>query len=49
MIDVWESRAAFDSFLAARVQPAIGELGDRAFPAPPDVKEFPVHNYFVAG
>jgi hypothetical protein len=25
--------------------PAVGELGDRAFSAPPDRREFPVHNF----
>jgi hypothetical protein len=29
------------------VLPAVQELGDRAFPGPPDIKEFPVHNYYV--
>jgi hypothetical protein len=27
--------------------PAVAELGDRAFPEPPDIKEFPVHNYMT--
>ncbi len=45
VIDVWESRDAFDSFIGARLQPALGELGDRAFQGPPDIKEFPVHRY----
>ena len=44
VIDFWESRDAFDSFVAARLQPAAQELGDRAFAAPPDIKEFPVHH-----
>jgi hypothetical protein len=44
IIDFWESREAFDNFQGARLGPAIGALGDRALPGPPDIKEFPVHN-----
>lgn len=45
VIDVWESRDAFDAFAGGRLMPAVGELGDRAFQGPPDIKEFPVHHY----
>ncbi len=45
VIDVWESRDAFDTFVGGRLQPALGELGDEAFQGPPDIKEFPVHHY----
>lgn len=45
VIDFWESREAFDRFASERLQPAIQELGDRALPGPPDIKEFPVHNF----
>jgi hypothetical protein len=44
VIDFWESREAFDSFAQGRLMPAVGELGERAFPQPPDLKEFAVHN-----
>jgi hypothetical protein len=44
VIDFWESREQFDRFVQQRLQPAIGELGDQAPPAPPDIREFPVHN-----
>jgi hypothetical protein len=44
VIDFWESREAFDSFVAGRLQPAAGELGERTFQGPPDIKEFPVHH-----
>lgn len=44
VIDFWESRAQFDSFLGSRIAPAIEELGDKAPPGPPDIKEFPVQN-----
>jgi len=45
VIDIWESRQAFDAFVDSRLQPAARELGDRTFQGPPDVKEFPVHHY----
>jgi len=45
VIDVWESSDAFDRFAQGRLMPAVGELGDQAFPGPPDRKEFPVHHY----
>jgi hypothetical protein len=48
VIDVWESREAFDQFAAGRLQSGIQELGDRAFQAPPDIKEFPVHHFTTA-
>ena len=45
IIDFWESREAFDTFIQSRLGPATGELGDRAFQGQPDIKEFPVHHY----
>lgn len=45
VLDIWESREHFDRFQAGRLGPAIGELGDRAMPNPPEIKEFPVHHY----
>jgi hypothetical protein len=45
VIDFWESREAFDSFAQSQLMPAARELGDRAFPGPPEIKEFPVHNF----
>jgi heme-degrading monooxygenase HmoA len=44
VIDFWESREAFDRFVSGQLQPAVQELGDRAFQGPPDIKEFPVHH-----
>ena len=44
ILDFWESRAQFDSFLEGRIGPAIAALGDAAPPSPPEVKEFPIHN-----
>jgi hypothetical protein len=45
VIDFWESREAFDRFAGSRLQQANQELGDRSFPAPPDIREFPVHHF----
>jgi hypothetical protein len=45
VIDFWESREHFDRFQAERLGPGIAELGDRAPQGPPDIKEFPVHNF----
>ena len=45
VIDFWESREAFDQFVAGRLMPSMKELGDRTMQAPPDVKEFPVHHF----
>jgi hypothetical protein len=45
VIDVWESREAFDRFVGGQLQPALQGLGDQGFPGPPDVKEFPVHHF----
>lgn len=44
VIDFWESREAFDTFVRDRLMPRLQALGDKGFPSPPDVKEFPVHN-----
>ncbi len=44
VIDFWESREAFDSFVSDRLMPRLQGLGDQGFPGQPDVKEFPVHN-----
>ena len=44
VLDFWESREQFDRFLAERIGPAIGELGERAPQNPPEIKEFPVSN-----
>ncbi len=48
ILDFWESRAQFDTFLGSRIMPAISALGEGAPPAPPEIKEFPVHNMIKA-
>ncbi len=45
VIDFWESREHFDRFQQERLGPTIAELGDKAPPGPPNIKEFPVHHY----
>ncbi len=45
VIDFWESREHFDRFVGEQLQPAMAELGDRALPGPPDIREFPVHHF----
>ncbi len=47
VIDFWESRQAFDDFVAERLMPRLQGLGDRGFQNPPEVKEFQVHNFQV--
>jgi hypothetical protein len=42
VLDVWESRAQFDTFIAERVGPAVGAAGSTARP---EVEEFPIHEY----
>ncbi len=44
VIDFWESRQAFDTFVQSQLMPTAQQLGDRSFPNPPDVREFPVHH-----
>jgi hypothetical protein len=44
VVDFWESRDAFDTFVDQRLMPRLQGLGDRGFPNPPDVKQFEVHN-----
>jgi heme-degrading monooxygenase HmoA len=44
VIDFWESRDAFDQFAGGRLQQAVQAVGEGGFPAPPDIREFPVHN-----
>ena len=41
VIDFWESRQQFDTFIAERIAPVMQQAGA----APPDIKEFPVHEY----
>ncbi len=44
VIDFWESRAHFDSFFGNHVAPAVQASGMEG--PPPEIHEFPVHEYF---
>lgn len=44
VIDFWESRQAFDAF-QGRIESSVAAAGV-ALQAPPDIKEFPVHETF---
>jgi hypothetical protein len=46
VIDIWESRATFDTFLQDRVQPAIAASGVELH-GPPVIQEFAVHEMFM--
>ncbi len=46
VIDVWESRQAFEQFLDTRIRVVAGEVGQKF---PPDLTFFEVHNYFPGG
>ena len=41
ILDFWESRELFDRFIAERVAPVM----EQAEASPPDINEFPVHEY----
>jgi hypothetical protein len=43
VLDFWESRAHFDAFITEYVMPAMAGSGAAA--VPPDIHEFPVHEY----
>jgi hypothetical protein len=44
VLDFWESRAHFDRFAQERIGPAMASLGLDG--GPPEIHEFPVHEYF---
>jgi hypothetical protein len=46
VVDVWESREAFDSYFEKSVLPVLSEVGA---PDPPVIHVFDVHNYFAGG
>jgi hypothetical protein len=46
VIDVWETREAFEEFEHHRLQPMYREVGMRV---PPEIQFFEVHNYFAGG
>jgi hypothetical protein len=44
VVDVWESREAFDAFAREKLAPILQEVG---VPQPPEMQFFEVHNYLV--
>ena len=46
VMDVWESREAFESFMETRVLPVLPEIGVSE-PHEDDMQFFDVHNYFA--
>lgn len=46
VIDVWESREAFDRFAQEQIGPYSQEVG---MPGPPQTTFYEVHNYLTAG
>jgi hypothetical protein len=42
VLDFWDSRAQFDTFIAERVGPAVAAAGSTA---QPEIEEFPIHEY----
>lgn len=46
VIDVWESKEAFDAFAEEKIGPITQEVG---VPGPPQIQTFEVHNYLTAG
>jgi hypothetical protein len=45
VIDVWESREAFDRFAAERIAPGLAAIGMADGP-PPEMEVFAVHEHF---
>jgi hypothetical protein len=46
VIDVWESREAFDTFAAERILPSLVAIGMPEGAPPPELHEFAVHEHF---
>jgi hypothetical protein len=46
VIDVWDSKGAFEQFAQEKIGPITQEVG---VPGPPETTFFEVHNYLTAG
>jgi hypothetical protein len=46
IIDVWDSREAYEKFEAERIRPVASEVG---ISESPEIQFFEVHNYFAGG
>lgn len=49
VVQVWASRAALESFNERWLLPALTRLGDRGFPAPPQVTDFETLDLEIRG
>lgn len=46
IVDVWETPEHFESFAQETMRPMVASIG---ITTEPEVKTYPVHNYFTAG
>jgi hypothetical protein len=46
VVDVWDSKEAYEQFAQEQIGPYAAEAG---IPAPPEVKYTEIHNYLTAG
>jgi hypothetical protein len=46
VVDVWDSKEAFEKFAQDEIGPFTQEVG---IPSPPEIQFFDVHNYLTAG
>ena len=46
IVDTWESRGQFDSFVQEKIVPAMQKVPGADAVAPPDPEEFEVHNRY---
>jgi hypothetical protein len=44
VVAVWDSQESLDTFMEEKLMPALGDLGDRGFPTPPQQTIFEVDN-----
>ena len=44
ILQVWETEAELRRFAEEDLGPAFGRAGDRAFQAPPEITDFPLHD-----
>jgi hypothetical protein len=46
VVDVWESRQAFDQFAEEKIRPLLREVG---VARPPEIRYLEIHNYLAGG
>jgi hypothetical protein len=42
IIQIWVTREGLDRFVEEHLRPAFGRVGDRGFPAPPEITDFEI-------